>query len=67
MNHRAQQRGSGEALQMRARLAQAAADAPGGSDLELLADECVEIDAAGYDVAPRVHGRELEAFVAEGV
>ena len=67
VDHRAQQGGSGEALKMRARLAQPSADAADSSDLELLADKCVEINAARDDVAARVDRRELQAVVAEGV
>ena len=67
VDHRAKQGGTGEALKMRARLAQASAYAADSSDLEFLADKRVQIDAAGDDVAARLDGRELQAFVAEGV
>jgi hypothetical protein len=59
VEHWAQQGGAGEALEVRARFAQPPADAAGGSDLELPADECVEVDAAGDDVAARIGGREV--------
>jgi hypothetical protein len=67
VDHRAQQGGAGEALQVRAGFAQPSADAAGGPDLELLADECVEVDAAGHDVATRVDRRQMEVVVAERV
>ena len=50
----------GEALEVGARLAQAAADALGLADAEAPADERVEVDAAGDDVAARLGGREPE-------
>src|SRR3954454_23844751 len=50
----------GEALEVRARLAEAAADALGLADAEAPADERVEVDAAGDDVAARLGGREAE-------
>src|SRR4051812_49308104 len=50
----------GEALEVGARLAQAAADALGLPDAEAPPDERVEVDAAGDDVAARLGGREAE-------
>ena len=50
----------GEALEVGARLAQAAADALGLADAEAPADERVEVDAAGDDVAARLGGRQAE-------
>jgi hypothetical protein len=50
----------GEPLEVGARLAQAAADALGLADAEAPADERVEVDAAGDDVAARLGGREAE-------
>src|SRR3954447_3330224 len=56
----AQDAGVGEALEMGARLAQAAADALGLADAEAPPDERVEVDPAGDDVAARLGGREAE-------
>ena len=50
----------GEALELGAGLAQAAADALGLSDAEAAADERVEVDAAGDDVAAGLGGRQAE-------
>src|SRR3954447_4164880 len=50
----------GEALEVGARLAQAAADALGLADAEAPPDERVEVDPAGDDVAARLGGREAE-------
>src|SRR3954465_10495315 len=50
----------GGALEVGARLAQAAADALGLADAEAPPDERVEVDAAGDDVAARLGGREAE-------
>ena len=50
----------GEPLEVGAGLAQAAADALGLADAETAADERVEVDAAGDDVAARFGGREAE-------
>jgi hypothetical protein len=67
VDHRSQQDATGEALEVRARFAQAPPDAAGSPDLELSADKCVQVDAAGHDVAARVGWAEVEPVLAEVV
>src|SRR5918994_6376621 len=66
MDERAQSAG-GEALEVRARLAQPPADARDGADREAPADERVEVDPASDDVAARVLRREAELLERLGL
>src|SRR4029077_20304832 len=57
----------GQALEVRARLAEALAEAVDLADAEAPADERVEVDAAGHDVSARLLRREAPAREGEGV
>jgi hypothetical protein len=59
VDHWSQQSGAGETLQVRTGLAEPPTDAAGSSDLELLAYERVEIDAACDDVSARIRKRQI--------
>jgi hypothetical protein len=60
VNEWAEESGSCELLEVCARFGQSAADAFDGADPEVLADEAVEGDAAGDDVAARLFPGELD-------